>query len=257
MLRKKISPSRIEIHSRPVFALILLLACAKQPTPSGAGQTTNSEHFNFYFTANDQKNQTQIVQHLETSYERVKADLRVTSLPKINVHFYATFNVFRAAIGMPNAPSWVVGIATSATELHLMSPSSPALNRALDEMLAIAVHEFTHCVTLHIEPRIANNPRWLWEGIALFEAGQFVNPRRLAYMIEGHPPTLAELNANWQTNSQVYDLGYLLVEYIVEKWGRQQVVDLIKSLGDVSSVLGISVSEFEKGWYEFVKGKYL
>lgn len=257
MLRKKISPSRIEIHSRPVFALILLLACAKQPTPSGAGQTTNSEHFNFYFTANDQKNQTQIVQHLETNYERVKADLRVTSLPKINVHFYATFNAFRTAIGMPNAPSWVVGIATSATELHLMSPNSPELNRAFDEMLAIAVHEFTHCVTLHIESRIANNPRWLWEGVALFEAGQFVNPRRLAYMVEGHPPTLAELNANWQTNSQVYDLGYLLVEYIVEKWGRQQVVDLIKSLGDVSSVLGISVSEFEKGWYEFVKGKYL
>jgi len=123
-------------------------------------------------------------------------------------------------------------------------------------MLAIAVHEFTHCVTLNLEPRIANNPRWLWEGVALFEAGQFVNPRRLSYMVEGHPPTLAELNANWQTNSQVYDLGYLLVEYIVEKWSRQHVIDLIKAFGDISSVMGITVSEFEAGWYAFVMNKY-
>jgi len=92
--------------------------------------------------------------------------------------------------------------------------------------------------------------------MALYEAGQFVNPRRLSYMVEGHPLTLAELNANWQTNSQVYDLGYLLIEYLVEKWSRQHVVDLIKTFGDISSVLGISVSEFEAGWYEFVMKKY-
>ncbi len=72
-------------------------------------------------------------------------------------------------------------------------------------------------------------------------------------MVEGHPPTLAELNANWQTNSQVYDLGYLLIEYIVEKRGRQQVVDLIKTFGDI---LGVSVSEFEAGWYVFVMSRY-
>jgi hypothetical protein len=120
----------------------------------------------------------------------------------------------------------------------------------------IAVHEFTHGVTLNIEPRVANNPRWLWEGVALYEAGQFVNPRRLSYIVNRHPPTLAELNANWQTNTQVYDLGYLLIEYIVEKWGRQHVVDLIKTFGNIPSVLGVSVSEFEVGWYEFVMRKY-
>ncbi len=92
--------------------------------------------------------------------------------------------------------------------------------------------------------------------MALYEAGQFVNPRGLSYMVDGHPPTLAEVNANWQTNTQVYDVGYLLIEYIVEKWGTQQVVDLIKTLGSISAVLGISVSEFEAGWYEFVMRKY-
>jgi hypothetical protein len=24
------------------------------------------------------------------------------------------------------------------------------------------VHEFAHCVSLHVNPGIANNPRWLW-----------------------------------------------------------------------------------------------
>lgn len=240
--------------------LVLLLACSQQEsksiTTANPEQEYQSAHFKFLLTGFDHANIASIAQHLENNYARITGDLSASNLPVINIQFYSNQSALHQALNYPNAPAWVIGAATARDQIHMMSPNAPNLNRPFDEMLTNLVHEFTHCVTLHIEPRVANNPRWLWEGVALYEAGQFVNPRGLSYMVNGHPPTLAELNANWQTNTQVYDLGYLLVEYIVEKWDRQHMVDLIKTFGNISSVLGVSVSEFEAGWYAFVMKKY-
>lgn len=241
-------------------SLALLLACSQQEsksiTTANPEQEYQSAHFKFLLTGFDHANIASIAQHLENNYARITGDLSASNLPVINIQFYSNQSALHQALNYPNAPAWVIGAATARDQIHMMSPNAPNLNRPFDEMLTNLVHEFTHCVALNLEPRSGNNPRWLWEGVALYEAGQFVNPRRLSYMVEGHPPTLAELNVNWQANTQVYDLGYLLVEYVVEKWSRQHVVDLVKTFGNISSVLGISVSEFEAGWYAFVTKKY-
>ena len=49
------------------------------------------------------------------------------------------------------------------------------------------VHEFAHCASMRVNPAIANNPRWLWETVALYEAGQIVDPRTLPYMTAHRP----------------------------------------------------------------------
>jgi hypothetical protein len=217
----------------------------------------SSEHFKFHLTEFDHANIASIAQHLENNYSRVTADLSMSNLPVINVQFYSNQSVLHQTLNFPNSPAWLVGAATARDQIHMMSPNAPNLNRTFDEILTILVHEFTHCVTLNIAPRSGNNPRWLWEGVALYEAGQFVHPNRIAYLVNGNSPTLAGLNANWQTNTQIYDVGYLLVEYIVETWGKPQLATLINALGDIQAVLGISVAAFESDWYEFVRAKYL
>ena len=44
-------------------------------------------------------------------------------------------------------------------------------------MVSHLVHEFAHCVSLQVNPRIANNPRWLWESVAIYESRQSVDLR--------------------------------------------------------------------------------
>jgi hypothetical protein len=247
--------------SLAIFVVSLLLACSQKEsdgiTNADREREYRSAHFKFHLTEFDQSGIAAIAQHLEDNFSRVANDLNAANVPIINVYFYSDRNALGRALNIPNPPSWVVGGASAADQIHVMSPHAPNLGRSLNEMLTIFVHEFAHCLTLHIAARSGNNPRWLWEGVALYEAGQFVHPNRVPYLLNGNPPTLAGLNANWQTNTQIYDVGYLLVEYIVETWGKPQLANLIRSLGDIQAILGISVAAFESGWYEFVKVKYL
>jgi hypothetical protein len=244
-----------------IFVISLLLACSQKEndgiTNADQEREYRSAHFKFLLTEFDRANIASIAQHLENNYSRVTGDLSASNLPIIHIRFYSSQARLHQNLNFPNSPSWLVGAATARDQIHMMSPNAPNLGRSLDEMLAILVHEFTHCVTLNMVSNINNFPRWLWEGLALYEAGQFVHPNLLGYLVNGNPPTLAGLNANWQTNTQIYEVGYLLVEYIVETWGKPQLVNLINAFGDIQFVLGISVTAFESGWYAFVRNKYL
>ena len=68
-----------------------------------------------------------------------------------------------------------------------------------------------HSVTLRVNPAFANNPRWLWESIALYEARQFVDPRGLSFMASGQPPTFDQLSAIEDT--RIYDVGHVIAEF--------------------------------------------
>ena len=94
--------------------------------------------------------------------------------------------------------------------------------------------------------------------MALYESNDFINPGTLPYMVSGDYPTLSELNTDYNSsNHQIYSVGYVLLEYIIQNWGMDEVIDLIKTNGNLQSVLGVSVSEFEYGWYRFIEEKYL
>ncbi|MGH7598222.1 MAG: hypothetical protein ACREOI_17855 [bacterium] len=209
-----------------VFVISFLSACSQEKNDAitNADQPLeySSAHFKFLLTEFDRANIASVAQHLENNYSRVTGDLSAGNLPIIHIRFYSSQSMLHQTLNFPNSPAWLVGAATARDQIHMMSPNAPNLGRSLDEMLTILVHEFTHCVTLNMVSSINNFPPWLWEGVALYEAGQFVHPNHLAYLVNGNPPTLAGLNANWQTNTQIYDVGYLLVEYIVETWGKPQ-----------------------------------
>ena len=93
-------------------------------------------------------------------------------------------------------------------------------------------------------------PQWFWEAISDYEA-DIVNSVSVKYGMS-KDPTLKSLN----NSNQVYNVGYTIIEYVVEKWGRDKLRPLIKSYVDIESVLKISEPDFEKGWMEFVDEKY-
>jgi hypothetical protein len=143
----------------------------------------------------------------------------------------------------PDSAGYVFG----ARSMAVLAVSSVARNVS---------HEFAHIVSLAVNPRLANNPRWLWEAVALFENGDFVAPSTLEYMRAGRYPTLAQLDADFKSSRQVYEVGYLLGEFIVATWGSDGLVRLVRVNGDVASALYVTVTEFEARWYTFLRGKY-
>jgi hypothetical protein len=246
-----------------ITALLLLTICScsnndsvttPQNPPEPIPYPYESEHFTFYYTSYDSLYMHEIADTLENNYTRILNDLLTDSVARTVVHFYSSHQNLAAAVmhAVPNLPSWAIGLSTAKDTIHMMAPKHP--DYEYNYMLVVLIHEFAHCVTLNIKSNFGNNPRWLWEAIALYEAGQFVHPNMLPYMVNQTPPTLAQLN-NF-SNTQIYEVGFLLAEYIVLNWDRQHLKDMILNLGNTLSVLGMNTTQFQTNWFNFVKAKY-
>jgi hypothetical protein len=151
----------------------------------------------------------------------------------------------------------LMGTSFPGSTGYVMGPGEMGLLNGsnLDEN---AEHEFAHSMSLHVNGSFGNNPRWFWETVAIYESGEFRDPTTISYLKNNNFPTIAELDNGFNTGSrQIYEVGYLIGEFIVSKWGNNKLVELIKKNGNTQNVCGLSQVEFGTKWTEFVKDKYL
>ena len=226
-----------------------------------------TEHFLITYQGIYTDEAEQIANTLEENYDRIRTDLNDPDHNIVRVFVHPGQKEFNNATGLPN--STANGTSRGPDEFHLIwtnwfnsiFPNDP---------IQTAVHEFTHCVQLNIlkkeaqkelgnshdfdkifeENFIKTYPQWFWEAICDYEAG-VVNTISVKYGISKQL-SLKDLN----TSNQIYNIGYTIIEYIVEKWGREKLPLLIESYVDIETVLGVSESNFEKGWVDFVHEKY-
>jgi hypothetical protein len=128
-----------------------------------------------------------------------------------------------------------------------------------DGMVENVEHEFVHGASLHLNENFGNNPRWFWESVAIYESDEFIHPKELDYLVEGEFPKLDELNGMLSATgaNKVYQVGYLLSEFIIENWSREKYLELIKVSGNLNQVFGLNEAEFMVQWEDFVQEKYL
>jgi hypothetical protein len=191
-----------------------------------------------------------IINEMNDNYDRILNDLNVQSVQKIKVEIWDDETHFqddmKRDIGI-NYPG-TLGYIYSITCMRLLNRGDLAHN---------IIHEFAHIVSLYVNNNFANNPRWFWEAVATYESGEFIHPKNLSYLAAGNFPSIAELNSDFNTGSRkIYEVGYLLSEYILETWGRESYVRMIKLNADIEIVLNVTTEQFETGWKNFVMTKY-
>jgi hypothetical protein len=229
--------------------------CGGSPTaPGGAGAETlelrvTTTHFRLFAGRTSAAAVQSAADALERQYARVLNDLSVTTVGPITVRIWQDEASYYAALdrffGMHYQAS---GYIAGRDELRLL---------AVPQLDVNVVHEFCHAVSLSVSATFANNPRWLWETVALCENGELVPPRTLDYVVRGAYPSLADLNADPNAGRQIYDLGYVIGEFIVARWGRAGLLELIRAHGDVGAVFGMPPGAFEAEMYAWIRGKYL
>lgn len=241
----------------------LLIAAApgcKSPTqPDGESPRAETlqhatTHFVIHHTAADAASIPAVAAYLEEHWPRIVADLRAGDMPVVQVHLYDTHDAMADAVRpfAGSIPAWASGLVTGVDRIHVISPARSG--EAVERFRVNVLHEFAHCVTLRVNAAVANNPRWLWEAVALFEAQQRVDPRTLPYVASGQLPGLAALSD--MSNRQIYDVGYLLAEFIVETGGLDALRALIVGRGDTAAVLGLDTPAFEAQWRQFIQARY-
>jgi len=244
-----------------LVAAALALTASCDSNPAQPGSSSGSEQFTLRLsTAHfgvlaDRASATvlqAIADALEAAYPRVTADLRTGELATVSAYVWTDESSFNAAMRSNLGQVW------QGTRGYVFGRGNIAVLAvaAVGVVAQTATHEFIHVATLAANPSISNNPRWLWETVALYENREFVHPATLGYMRAGQLPTLAALNASFNDSRQIYEVGYVLGEFIVARWGVDSLFRLVQTNGNVPATLGLSVADFEAQWYAFLKATY-
>ncbi|QHT66245.1 hypothetical protein GXP67_06020 [Rhodocytophaga rosea] len=221
--------------------------------------TKQTDRFIYLYHPSDTSVIDSIASKLEANYERILSELKVKKLPAIEVRIYPGLEAYHSAINYPNAPAWMVGSA-GINKFSIVSPQNAGPEHSYESVMEGVVHEFTHCVHIylldnHLGVAKNNDARWLWEGVACYEANQFVSPKILTYLTDGNYPTLEELNH--AQDGKVYQMGYLIIDFIKSKYGIKSLLKLITTNGDLAKVLHVSEKEFEQELYLYIRQRYL
>lgn len=244
-----------------ISALLVLTLLALSSIPERRNEL-NTQHFTLQYSSSiDSMAIAKLANTLENSYSRIGNDLKTQPYHPIETNIYAQRWRYIKATGNWGASGSIEGIS----KLHFVE-----LAWGESDVNKTAVHEFAHAVTLKLlldqetqpvdsktfDKKFMSFPVWLWEAISVYEAKQFVDPRTLPYLNHGQYPSLSELN-NRTKGGKIYSCGYTIVEYILDRYGQDSFVDLIKNYGNLKKAFGVTDEQFSKDWYGFVREKYL
>jgi hypothetical protein len=228
-----------------------------------------TDHFIISYKGIHDEEAQDIADNLEKNYNNIRTNLDDPAHDTIRVFVHPTQTDFNNETGLPN--STAKGTSRGPNEFHLVWTNW--FNSIFpDDPIKTSIHEFTHCVQLNIlikdaqskweiadtgnfdktfeEKFINEYPQWFWEALCDYEAG-VVNIISVRYGMKKNL-RLNELN----NSNQIYNVGYTIIDYIVQKWGKDKLPILITSYVDIETVLGVSESDLEKGWADFVTEKY-
>ncbi|WP_346316304.1 hypothetical protein [Chitinophaga sp. YIM B06452] len=236
--------------ARIVFFTGMLVAVIGCVSMGKADRVYPTAHFKIHYTPLDDRNIKEIADSLEAGYPKITADLQPGNVPVVDVYFYE--NIAALTKVFPDFPEWAVGQAINASEIHMISPNDP--RQDYHTMIRNTKHEFVHCVSLNINSTIGNNPRWLWEAVAIYEANFPWDPRMLPYLVDQAPPSLKELNEF--SSPRIYEVGYFIAQFIAETHGTIALRSLIRNNGNLKDTLKLTDDEFTRQWFAFVKKKH-
>jgi hypothetical protein len=221
-----------------------------------------TRHFTFLFSSSiDTASIVALANALEDNYSRIGNDLKTQPSDHLETNIYAQRWRYIKNTGHWSASGNIEGIS----KLHFVEQAWGESDNK-----KVAIHEFAHTVTLKLlldnEAQPVNSkkfdktfstfPTWLWEAISVYEANQFIAPKTLPYLNNGHYPGISELNDRLK-GGKIYGCGYTIVEYIISKYGQNNFVNLIKNYGNLQRTFNVTDDQFSQDWYEFVKEKYL
>jgi len=225
-------------------------------------KTFKTKHFTFLFSSSiDTTKIIELSDVLENNYLRIGKDLDTRPTDNIETNIYAKRWRYIKSTKNWGGSGNIEGIS----KLHFVE-------RAWGETdnKKVAVHEFAHTVTLKLlldheqqplnsknfDKKFSTFPTWLWEGISVYEAQQFIDPKTLPYLQNGQHPNLTEFN-NRLKGGKIYSCGFTIIEYTLFKYGQENFIRLIENYGDVKRTFNVTDEQFCNEWYEFIKKKYL
>jgi len=259
------STCHAKIHLKILKNILSIVFLVLLSIPDLVGQNNaslhlakESQHFDFYSTESDLKVLDSLAITLENNYSRITDRLGIQINNKIHVKVFPDVKDFHAAINMPDAPEWVVGTGYG-NEIMMVSPLNPGRYQTYESLMQIIVHEFVHIAVYHVVGDLMTRlPRWLNEGYACYEAGQIndnIKKSLASGLLLKAPPTWTQLEAASDMEfGQMGGYGYsaTIVEFLIDTFGFDKLVLLIKEPEKIEFIYGLSKDTLETEWIKYL-----
>lgn len=245
-----------------VLAVTALVSCSSPKIDWIPVEET--EHFKFFAAKGAEDAVPLLAKELEANYDRITTDLQVDTTEKFPVYIFADIDTFHQASGQRGASATHVG-TIQGIDMWLVSPLNTGGALDTQEVLIAGVHEFTHALVNYINGSMEENnyqiPIWLNEGLAGYEAQQMIpdwRARMTQLVAENKIPSIASDLTPPDRWAQVKGFPYsiTLVEYMVEEFGFDKIIAIIKTPSEVESILGVTTSELDAAWREYLRETY-
>jgi hypothetical protein len=249
--------SRIVICTLAAFAVS---SCAR--TKVDWIPVSETAHFAFFTPSGTEDAVPLLADELEANYDRITDDLQVAPDQKFPVYVFGDVGTYHQALG-PDAPAASVG-TVQGTDIWIVSPLKPSGTLDTQTMVTAGVHEFVHALVNYINGSLDKNnyliPIWLNEGLAGYEAGQMTPDWRARITQRVADEAIPSISSDLVPDrfDQVGGLAFsiTLVEYMIEEYGFDKIIAIIKAPSEMEATLGITTSELDSAWREYLRETY-
>lgn len=244
-----------------VLAVVALISCSAPKIEWTL--IDESDHFKFFAAKGSEDSAPLLEKELEANYDRITTDLQVDATEKFLVYIFSDIDTFHQASGQRGASATHVG-TTQGIDTWIVSPLNPGGTLDTQEVLTAGVHEFTHALVHYVNGSMEENnyeiPIWLNEGLAGYEARQMIpdwRARMTQLVSQNKIPSIAtDLVPDKWEQVKGFPYSITLVEYMIEEFGFDKIIAIIKTPSEAESILGVTTSELDSGWREYLRETY-
>jgi len=214
---------------------------------------TETEHFIIH--ASERADVEEIGRIAEAIYEGMSVRYKDSDPEKIKLYIHTNRSAFLK--GSPSAEA--AGYASPSRNLIAI------LQGAGNSTITLA-HEINHIIFMRNVPRIDTVPQWFIEGLALYESQPGVEVAELEkYALARDIPDFIGRTAGAEdapATRREYADGYLKINFIIHKFGREKLYDTIGKLQAgaefdqaLTESLGMSEDKLNDAWQSFARGQ--
>jgi len=241
-----------------VLRLVVLLWACQLPLAQAAEQELSSAHFVFRFLPTESKVARELADRAEGQRRTLCELLPLCPEGPITVQLTGALGEFLEQLPYPAHIDWASGVAYGDLKLIILRTDQNNLFTIRETF----DHELSHVLLLNQLPH--RPPRWLIEGIAIYQAGEALAQRFESLASAATGDSLMSLDSmavsfpdSTAGRSLAYAQSAFFVSFLVGRFGEQRLTALIATLGQgvpfhvaFQNTYGESLSSVETRWKE-------
>jgi hypothetical protein len=254
---------------RYCFAIIALHLLAPLVSYASDYMGISTPHFAFYFHYLDERLMTSLIDQAEGLRGEIMEDLGIDFEERTKVYLAPSLRNFQEIQPRGDVPFWSVGVAYPSLNLIIIKSPRATKGGHID-LRKVFKHEFTHIALGRAFRGREKIPRWLDEGLAMYESREWnlsrVSTMTRAVLTDSLIP-LSEITHSFPREAERAELAYsesfYLISYLISQYSKESFHRFIKKYSGgkeleevLMEVYGIRFEELEERWRDYVKLRF-